>query len=120
MKRPKIRSALPLPRYTRPRCLATGKISYFFLVPKWARLKGCTVQSEPLGDDYAAMVQRAEHVLLPAFDSWLSGGDDEKPGVGVVIGSIDWLFNEFRPTWTKVTAKRTRPLSPGQCRNHEN
>jgi hypothetical protein len=29
------------------------------------------------------------------------------------------MLNEFRPTWTTPTAKRTRPLSPGQCRNHE-
>ena len=119
MTRPRLRSALPLPRYTRPRRLARGNIGYFFLVPKWARLKGCPIQSQPLGDNYEEAVQRAERILLPAFDSWLRGGDDAKPGVGVVIGSVDWLFNEFRVTWTKATAKRTRALSPGQCRVHE-
>jgi hypothetical protein len=119
MTRPKLRSALPLPRYTRPRRLTRGRIGYFFLVPKWARLKGCPIQSEPLGDDYDAAVQRTERVLLKAFDSWLGGGEDAKPSVGIVIGSVDWLFNEFRKTWSKATAKRTCALSPGQCRVHE-
>lgn len=64
-------------------------------------------------------MQRAERILLPAFDSWLSGGDDAKPGVCIVIGCVDWLFNEFRAMWSKATAKRTRALSPGQGRVHE-
>ena len=29
------------------------------------------------------------------------------------------MFDEFRKTWKEVTAKRPRPLSPGQCRVHE-
>jgi hypothetical protein len=43
------RSALPLPRY---------------------------VLRKPLGTDYETAVRRAETVLLPAFDSWRSGGLD--------------------------------------------
>jgi len=70
------RSALPLPRYTLHKRLKTGW-GYFFNVPIWARKRGCTVQNEPLGTDYDAAVLRAEKVLLPAFDSWRTGGDDE-------------------------------------------
>ncbi|WP_244485745.1 hypothetical protein [Bradyrhizobium tropiciagri] len=58
--------------------------------------------------------------MLPAFDSWLTGGDDANPvGIGVVIGTLDWMFHEYRRTWKQKTAKRLQPLSPGQCRVHE-
>ncbi len=112
------RSALPLPRYVRRKAWG-GRWFYFFDVPTWARRRGCSVENEPLGSDYAEAVQRAELVLLPAFDSWRTGGSDGKPGVGAIKGTIDWMFDEFRKTWKEVTAKRPRPLSPGQCRVHE-
>jgi integrase len=113
------RTALRLPRYTIRKPLRSGGWAYFFQVPYWARKKGCPVESEPLEMDYEAAVLRAETVLLPAFDSWRSGGDDAKPGVGILPGTLDWLFHEFRKTWPHPTAKRLRPLSPGQCRVHE-
>jgi hypothetical protein len=114
------RSALPLPRYTRRKRLKKGSVAYFFDVPTWARERGCPVENEPLGTDYDLAVQRAERILLPAFDSWLKGGDDANPvGMGVVIGTLDWMFHEYRRTWKQKTAKRLQPLSPGQCRVHE-
>jgi len=61
------RTALPLPRYVRRKVLRGGW-GYFFDVPTWARKQGCDL-NEPLGSDYAAAVQRAETVLLPAFDT---------------------------------------------------
>jgi hypothetical protein len=70
-------------------------------VPTWARKKTRPVENEPLGSDYAEAVQRAELVLLPAFDSWRTGGGDGKPGVGAIKGTIDWMFDEFRKTWRK-------------------
>lgn len=114
------RSALPLPRYTRRKRLKKGGLGYFFDVPSWARTRGCPVKNEPLGADYDLAVQRAEKILLPAFDSWLNGGGDANPiGIGVAIGSLDWMFHEYRRTWKQKTAKRLQPLSPGQCRVHE-
>ena len=113
------RSTLPLPRYTLHKRLKTGW-GYFFNLPIWARKQGCTVQNEPLGNDYDAAVLRAEKVLLPAFDSWRTGGEDANPdGIGVAIGTLDWMFHEYRRTWSQKTAKRMQPLSPGQCRLHE-
>ena len=53
------RSALPLPRYVRRKPWG-GRWFYFFDVPTWARKKGCSVENEPLGSDYAEAVQRAE------------------------------------------------------------
>lgn len=110
------RFTLPLPRYTRRKRLKKGGFGYFFDVPTWARERGCPVKNEPLGTDYDLAVQRTEKILLPAFDSWLSGGDDANPvGIGVVIGTLDWMFHEYRRTWKQKTAKRLQPLSLGNA-----
>jgi hypothetical protein len=112
------RSALPLPRYTLHKRVKNGW-GYFFNVPSWARKRGCPLQNEPLGADYDKAVQRMERILLPAFDSWRSGGEDATSVVGVVVGTLDWMFHEYRRTWSQKTAKRLQALSPGQCRVHE-
>jgi hypothetical protein len=106
------RSAMPLPRYVLRKPLKGGGWGYFFNVPTWARKAGCPVHNEPLGPDYEAAVQRAETVLLPAFDSWRSGGADAGPA-GAVYGTLEWVFAEYRSDrrFTKLDA-RTR-------RNHE-
>src|SRR5262249_57550831 len=62
------RSAQPLPRYVLRKPTKSGGWRYFFNVPMWARKAGCPVGNEPLGSDYEAAVQRAETILLPAFD----------------------------------------------------
>jgi hypothetical protein len=112
------RSALPLPRYTLHKPLKGGW-GYFFNIPLWARKRGCTIKNEPLGIDYDLAVQRAEKILLPAFDSWRTGGTDASPTVGIVVGTLDWMFHEYRRTWKQPTAKRLKGLSLGQCRVHE-
>jgi hypothetical protein len=114
-----VKSVLPLPRYTLRKRLRTGQMAYFFSVPGWARAKGCHHRNEALGTDYQTAVLRVETVLLPAFDSWRSGGDDADPTIGVRIGTLDWMFHEYRRTWSQPSAKRLKRLSPGQCRVHE-
>jgi hypothetical protein len=114
------RSVLPLPRYTLRKRLKDGSFGYFFNVPNWARKIGCPITNEALGTDYDRAVLRTEKILLPAFDSWRTGGDDADPvRIGVVVGTLDWMFHEYRRTWSQKTAKRLQPLSPGQCRVHE-
>ncbi|MDH2385470.1 hypothetical protein [Bradyrhizobium sp. CER78] len=114
------RSALPLPRYTLRKRLKGGVFGYFFNIPMWARKRGCSIENEALGTDYSRAVTRAEQILLPAFDSWRTGGEDAKPThTGVVVGTLDWMFHLYRQTWSQPTAKRLQPLSPGQCRVHE-
>lgn len=105
------RSALPLPRYVLPKRLKNGVIGIFFNVPTWARKVGCPSKNEPLGTDYEVMVERAEKVLLPAFDSWASGGESDKAGTVVAApGTLDWVFAEFRADrrFTKLDAKTRR------------
>jgi hypothetical protein len=99
------RSALPLPRYVERK-----GIRYFFHVPTWARRDGCSIENEPLGCDYDAAVERAERILLPAFDSWLTGGETDAPATIAKIGTLDWLFAEYRADrrFTKLDAKTRR------------
>ena len=106
------RSARPLPRYVLRKPLK-GSWGYFFNVPMWARQAGCPVSNEALGTDYAAAVQRAETVLLPAFDDWRTGGIDDAPTAGVRAGTFDWLFAEYRAD------RRFTNLGAGTKRKHE-
>jgi hypothetical protein len=113
------RSALPLPRYTLRKPGKHGW-SYYFNVPSWARVAGCSLHSEPLGSDYAAAVQRAETVLLPAFDAWRSGGATgavTKGAPSAAYGTLDWLFAEYRSDrrFTELDA-RTRQTHEGGFR----
>jgi len=103
-------SARPLPRYVL-RKPTKGGWAYFFNVPTWARKAGCPVNNEPLGTDYAAAVERAEMILLPAFDSWRSGGATDAPKPEIArVGTLDWVFAEYRADrrYTKLDARTKR------------
>lgn len=107
------RSALPLPRYVIPKPLKAGARGYFFNVPTWARQAGCPMKNEPLGADYDAAVQRAENILLPAFDAWRSGGMDAPASTVARAGTLDWMFAEYRAD------RRFTKLSGHTRRHHE-
>jgi hypothetical protein len=83
------RSALPLPRYVRRKPLRSGGWGYFFDLPTWARRAGCTINREALGVDYAKAVERAETILLPAFDSWRTGGKSDAVSTTAALGTLD-------------------------------
>ena len=109
------RSALPLPRHVLRKRLKSGKHGYFFNIPTKARKAGCTMYNEPLGTDYAVAVQRAETILLPAFDAWLKGDTAAPTSQAVAVaGTLDWLFAEYRAD------RRYTKLDPKTRRNHEN
>src|SRR5262245_35682082 len=112
MTRRRVRSTLPLPRYVIRLPLKTG-LTYYFNLPGWARGAGCPVQNEPLGTDYDAAVERAEKILLPAFDSWRSGGatdDTVTISTAPKVGTLDWMFAEYRADrrYKKLGAKTRR------------
>jgi hypothetical protein len=108
------RSALTLPRYTERRWTKVGW-AYYFHVPRWAKRAGCPMHTESLGLDYRAAVERAEMILLPAFDGWRSGDSKTTKAPAVAaIGTLDWVFAEYRAD------RRYTKLDPKSRRNHEN
>jgi hypothetical protein len=105
------RSALPLPRYILRKPGKHGW-NFYFNPPAWARAAGCPLHNEPLGSDYAAVVLRAETVLLPAFDAWCSG-DEASSTIGAAPGTLEWVFSEYR------SDRRYTELEGHTRRNHE-
>ena len=108
------RSALPRPRYVIRKPLRSGGCGYFFNVPTWAKRAGCLVRSEALGTDHAAAVERAETILLPAFDAWRAGGAADVAKASVAkSGTLDWVFAQYRAD------RRFTALDARTKRNHE-
>jgi hypothetical protein len=111
------RSALPLPRYVIRKPLKGGGQGYFFNLPMWARKSGCPIKNEALGTDYEAAVQRAEKVLLKAFDSWRTGGASDAPPAQKIakVGTLDWVFAEYRADrrFTRLEVRTRRKNEAG-------
>jgi len=109
------RTALKLPRYCRRKPLKNSRWAYFFEPPTWARKQGCQIGPEALGQDYTAAVERAENVLLPAFDSWRSRGLTEMAPASSVPGSFDWLIAIFKAhqKWREIDHKTQRLYEQG-------
>ncbi|HEX7881946.1 MAG TPA: hypothetical protein VF499_04320 [Afipia sp.] len=95
--------------------MKNGECAYFFEPPTWARNEGCPVDAEALGPDYAAAVARAESVLLPAFDSWRSGGLTDMVPASPVPGTFDWLVGVFKANyrWSEIDFKTQRLYGQG-------
>lgn len=118
----KPKSVLPLPSYTLRKWLKARRCwAYYFSPPSWA-LKPepdddrgeCPVGAEALGSDYDAAVQRVEKVLLPLFHSWRTKGlTDIVPAGGSAVGTLDWLFQQYRDS------DKFKKLSRGQRALHE-
>jgi hypothetical protein len=110
-------SVKPLPSYTRRKLLKSGQWAYYFEVPSWARHPApddprgkCPVESEELGTDYLAAIERVEDVLLPQFDAWRTGGVTEVAPL-IVKGTLAWLFAIYKDTNKfKRLGKKTRKL----------
>jgi len=109
------RTALKLPRYCRRKPLKNGRWAYFFEPPTWSRKQGCEIKAEALGEDYAAAVERAETILLPAFDSWRSRGLTDLVLPSLVPGTFDWLVSIFKShqKWKDIDHKTQRLYDQG-------
>ena len=108
-------AALKFPRYCRRKPLKSGRWAYFFEPPTWARKQGCHVQAEALGEEYAPAVDRAENVLLPAFDSWRSRGLTDMVPASPAPGTFDWLVSIFKihQKWKEIDHKTQRLYEQG-------
>jgi hypothetical protein len=107
-----------LPRHVLPKILASGRTAFYYTVPTKYRKMGCPVPNEPLGTDYAKACGeggRAE-TLNGLFDEW----NDARKGLPISseeaprIGSIDWLFREYRQS--RAYLEKVKPRSR---RNYE-
>ncbi len=107
--------ALKFPRYCRRKPLKSGQWAYFFEPPTWARKQGCHVKAEALGEEHVAAVERAENILLPAFDSWRSRGLTDMVPDSSVPGTFDWLVSIFKAhqKWKEVDHKTQRFYEQG-------
>jgi hypothetical protein len=90
------RPRIVLPRYLRAKPLAGDVTAYFWELPTWARPpterhgRLCPVASEPLGQDLATAIGKAD-LLNKSLDEWRLGA-----GNIVVTGSVKWLFGWYR------------------------
>jgi len=108
-------TASQFPRYCRRRSLKSGRWAYFFEPPTWARKKSCPVKAEALGAELVAAIERAENVLLPAFDSWRSRGLTDMVPAFPVPGTFDWLASVFKThqKWKEIDHKTQRFYEQG-------
>ena len=93
------------PQYMEQKRSGRG-LRYFWNAPSWARKRGYSVKSEPLGADYTAAKARCDDYLNPMFEAWRTGGDAKRIAPA---GSVDWMFAEYKGSkkYTKLPA-RTR------------
>lgn len=108
-------TASKFPRYCRRKPLKNGRWAYFFEPPTWARKQSCPVKAEALGAERVAAVERAENVLLPAFDSWRSRGLTDMVPAFPVPGTFDWLVCVFKThqKWKEIDHKTQRFYEQG-------
>lgn len=104
-----------IPRYCRRKQLKNGQWAYFFEPPTWARKLGCDVKAEALGRDRMAAIYRVRNILLPAFDSWRSGGLTDMAPISPAPGTFDWLAGVFRShqRWKEIDHKTQRFYDQG-------
>ncbi|NLS71123.1 hypothetical protein E3H11_19775 [Bradyrhizobium brasilense] len=88
--------------------MRNGRWTYFFELPTWARAQGCHVKAKALGENCNAAVERAEYVLLPAFDSWRSHGLTEwLQREEHVVGAFE--ISHYRPKERPNSVKIVHP-----------
>jgi hypothetical protein len=109
--------ALKLPRYVLPKTLAGGRQAFYYTVPTKYRKLGCTIPNEPLGDYVTACgadgTGGRAAILNALFDEWfdrMMGKPAEGNLAGARIGSIDWLFREYKRSkaYLEKVSKRSR------------
>ena len=106
----------PLPRFVRPKPLASGATGFFWECPSYYRKKGCQIPSEPLGTDY--IVACGENgtggraaALNALFNEW-KATKNEEPIAGLFqFATVDWLFREYKQTnaFLEKVSERSRP-----------
>lgn len=107
---------LPLPRFVVPRNFSGGRVGLFWVVAKHYRKQGCTIPNEPLGTDYSAACRTdgkggKAAILNALFDEWRAAKNGEPLAGLTKIGSVAWLFKEYKRSndFAERVRERTRP-----------
>src|SRR5258705_10139882 len=72
-----------LPRHVLPKKLMSGVTAYYYNVPSKYRALKCPIGNEPLGSDFAEMIERAD-TLNGLFDEW----NEQRKGLPVTRKSM--------------------------------
>jgi hypothetical protein len=93
------------PKYMIPKPAKSGGVAYYWNAPTWA--KDCPVKRCALGKDYGDAKKRCDDFLNPQFDAWLSGGEADTAADAAVVGTFDWVVNEYKaaPQYTEKPEK---------------
>jgi hypothetical protein len=106
-----------LPRYVIAKRLKSGLLAFYFNVPKLYLQAGCSKLNEPLGTDYvAACGQDGKGGRAATLNGLFTEWDQQRRGLPVssaaapAIGSIDWLFREYKQSkaYTEKVGVRSR------------
>ncbi len=84
------------PRYMVARRLRSGTTAYYWAIPTWAKQKGCTLNIEALGTDYADAKKRCDELLNPQFDAWRKHEEIALPADNPVPGTFDWMVAVYK------------------------
>ncbi|WP_342727321.1 hypothetical protein AAFG07_11235 [Bradyrhizobium sp. B097] len=107
-----------LPRHVIPKKLASGKTAFYYNLPTRYRKMDCPVPNEPLGSDYAKAcgAEGRAATLNGLFDEWMDAlkGLPVSSEAAPRIGTIDWLFREYRQS--RAYLEKVKPRSR---RNYE-
>jgi len=103
------RKPLGWPRYMVPRRLRSGAISYYWVIPTWAKKNGCTLNNEALGIDFADAKRRCDELLNPQFDAWRNREDVVLSFDYAVRGTFDWMVAIYKThPWYSQKPSKTR------------
>jgi hypothetical protein len=104
---PRRHKPLGWPRYMVTRRLKSSAIAYFWILPTWAKRKGCILQNEPLGIDYANAKERCDEVLNPQFDAWRKKEEIVAPSTKYVHGTFHWMVEVYKssPQYQRLLPK---------------
>ena len=104
---------LTLPRYVRPRVLASGQVGFYWIVPTYFRQLGCAIPNEPLGTDYTVACGEDSRggraaILNALFDEW----DSTRRGQQVIRERAPSMAH-----WTGFS-RNTKEVKPTQKKYH--
>jgi hypothetical protein len=101
------RKPIGWPRYMVARRLKSSSVAYYWVVPSWAKQKGCALEIEALGTDYADAKKRCDDLLNPQLDAWRKREAFAFPSDHCVVGTFDWMVAIYKssPLYQKLPAK---------------